>query len=158
MTIEHGLFIPDLEYLIDCQGLIKYLAEKVSVGNLCLWCNGKGKAFHSMEAVQQHMVTFSISSHDASCKKAIVKFGMKEMKQHMRLSMTSAKIMEPKEIKMKKLSLKGTQTSAFNAAKVLCAFLRMDTNCFLTTAKLLGTDPLLSTTSRSLKLQSEMPS
>jgi len=59
MTIEHGLFIPDIEYLIDCRGLIKYLAEKVSVGNVCLWCNSKGKSFNTMEAAQQHMITKS---------------------------------------------------------------------------------------------------
>jgi pre-60S factor REI1 len=55
MTKEHGLFIPDLEYVTDLEGLIKYLGEKVAVGNICLWCNGKGKAFHSIYAVQQHM-------------------------------------------------------------------------------------------------------
>jgi len=55
MTNVHGLFIPDIEYLTDLRGLIKYLGEKVSVGNVCLYCNGKGRSFWSMEAVQSHM-------------------------------------------------------------------------------------------------------
>jgi len=52
---EHGFFIPDVEYLIDLEGFIKYLGEKISVGNVCLHCNGKGKAFWTLEAVQTHM-------------------------------------------------------------------------------------------------------
>jgi pre-60S factor REI1 len=55
MTNEHGFFIPDLEYLKDMEGLIKYLGEKVSVGNVCLYCNGKGRYFRSAEACQKHM-------------------------------------------------------------------------------------------------------
>jgi len=34
---------------------MKYLGEKISVGNLCLYCNGKGRSFWSLEAVQAHM-------------------------------------------------------------------------------------------------------
>lgn len=56
MTVKHGFFIPDLEYLIDLEGLITYLGEKVGVGHLCLWCNEKGKSFRSTQAVQKHMV------------------------------------------------------------------------------------------------------
>ncbi|KAF9431493.1 hypothetical protein BGZ76_000236, partial [Entomortierella beljakovae] len=52
----HGLFIPDLEYLVDIEGLIKYLGEKISVGNICLYCNGKGRQIRSLEAVRKHMV------------------------------------------------------------------------------------------------------
>ena len=36
--------------------MIQYLGEKVSVGNVCLHCNGRGRAFHSLEAVQKHMI------------------------------------------------------------------------------------------------------
>lgn len=57
MSSVHGFFIPDLDYLEDLEGLLKYLGEKISVGWTCLTCNGKGKAFHSMEAVQDHMRT-----------------------------------------------------------------------------------------------------
>ena len=30
--------------------------EKVGVGHVCLWCNEKGKAFHTTKSVQQHML------------------------------------------------------------------------------------------------------
>jgi len=55
----HGLFFPDKEYITDMKGFVKYLADKVSVGNICLYCNGKGKSFHSLEAVQAHMNTLN---------------------------------------------------------------------------------------------------
>ncbi|KAJ2453348.1 pre-60S factor rei1 [Coemansia sp. RSA 2336] len=56
MTKEHSLFIPDLEYLVDLRGLIKYLADKISVANVCLYCNGRGRVLHSLEAVRKHML------------------------------------------------------------------------------------------------------
>jgi len=55
MMNAHGFFIPDIEYLTDLEGLISYLGEKVSVGNLCLYCNERGKRFYSLPAVTQHM-------------------------------------------------------------------------------------------------------
>ena len=57
MSQEHGFFTPDLEYLTDLDGLMGHLAEKVGVWNMCLYCNEKGKMFHSVEAVQHHMVS-----------------------------------------------------------------------------------------------------
>ncbi|KAJ8337267.1 hypothetical protein SKAU_G00384870 [Synaphobranchus kaupii] len=48
-------FLPDVEYLVDLKGIIRYLGEKVGVGKVCLWCNEKGKSFYSTEAVQAHM-------------------------------------------------------------------------------------------------------
>ena len=56
MAREHSFFLPDLEYLVDLPGMMQYLGEKVSVGNICLHCNGRGRAFHSLEAVQKHML------------------------------------------------------------------------------------------------------
>lgn len=56
MGASHGFFIPDLEYLVDLRGLVRYLGEKVGVGNLCLYCNQRGKSFYSVEAVQHHML------------------------------------------------------------------------------------------------------
>ncbi|KAH8553831.1 C2H2 type zinc-finger-domain-containing protein [Umbelopsis sp. PMI_123] len=56
MTKVHSFFIPDIEYLVDLRGLIKYLGEKISVGNVCLYCNGKGRAIRSLEAVRAHMI------------------------------------------------------------------------------------------------------
>ncbi|XP_029109410.1 zinc finger protein 622 [Scleropages formosus] len=62
MTKVHSFFLPDVEYLVDLKGLIRYLGEKVGVGNVCLWCNEKGKSFYSTEAVQAHM------AHKSHCK------------------------------------------------------------------------------------------
>ena len=58
MTMSHSFFIPDIEYLVDMHGLIKYLGEKISVGNVCLYCNEKGRSFRSLEAVRTHMVRY----------------------------------------------------------------------------------------------------
>jgi len=55
MAKIHGFFIPDIEYLQNLEGLISYLGEKISIGNVCLYCNDKGRMFHSMESVQAHM-------------------------------------------------------------------------------------------------------
>jgi len=55
MSSEHSFFVPDLEYLVDVEGLLTYLGEKVGCGYLCLWCNEKGKAFQAVEAAQAHM-------------------------------------------------------------------------------------------------------
>ncbi|CAG8450338.1 12657_t:CDS:2 [Acaulospora morrowiae] len=56
MTKVHSFFIPEAEYLVDLYGLIKFLGEKISVGNVCLYCNGRGKGLKSIEAVRKHMV------------------------------------------------------------------------------------------------------
>ncbi|XP_068197355.1 cytoplasmic 60S subunit biogenesis factor ZNF622 [Antennarius striatus] len=55
MTRVHSFFIPDVDFLVDLQGLIRHLGEKVGAGNVCLWCNERGRAFYSTEAVQSHM-------------------------------------------------------------------------------------------------------
>jgi pre-60S factor REI1 len=56
MSGEHSFFIPDLEYLTDPTGLITYLGEKIAVGNVCIYCNGKGREFRTLDAVRKHMV------------------------------------------------------------------------------------------------------
>nr|QBH67584.1 zinc finger protein 622-like protein [Ustilago esculenta] len=56
MSKAHGFFIPDSEYLVDLPGLVSYLADKVSIGNICLYCNGRGKGFHNAESVRNHML------------------------------------------------------------------------------------------------------
>ncbi|KAJ2547274.1 pre-60S factor rei1, partial [Coemansia sp. RSA 1933] len=56
MTVAHSFFVPDLEYLVDLRGLIKYLADKLSVANVCLYCNGRGRMLQSLEAVRRHML------------------------------------------------------------------------------------------------------
>lgn len=59
MSLVHGFFLPDIEYLEDPTGLIIYLAEKVE-DCICLYCNGRGKEYKSQEAVRKHMVSFSM--------------------------------------------------------------------------------------------------
>lgn len=56
MSHSHGFFVPEAEFLVDLPGLITYLAEKIGLSNICLYCNGRGREFHSLEAVQKHMV------------------------------------------------------------------------------------------------------
>lgn len=56
MSKAHGFFIPDSEYIVDLPGLVSYLADKVSIGNICLYCNGRGKGFHNVESVRNHML------------------------------------------------------------------------------------------------------
>ncbi|KAL7318666.1 pre-60S factor rei1 [Mucor circinelloides] len=55
MTNVHSLFIPDIEYLVDLRGMIRYLGEKITVGNVCIFCNGKGRGMRSVDAVRKHM-------------------------------------------------------------------------------------------------------
>ncbi|RUS69966.1 hypothetical protein EGW08_022274 [Elysia chlorotica] len=56
MTSNHGFFLPDAEFIVDLEGLITYLGEKVGAGHMCLWCDEKGKRFHNTRDVQRHMV------------------------------------------------------------------------------------------------------
>lgn len=55
MARVHSFYIPDVEYLNDVKELIEYLEEKVYTYYMCLYCNGKGRGFHTAEAVQGHM-------------------------------------------------------------------------------------------------------
>ncbi|KAH9949613.1 C2H2 type zinc-finger-domain-containing protein [Amylocystis lapponica] len=56
MSIAHSFFVPDAEYLVDLPGLLTYLGEKVAVGNVCIYCNGKGREFRTLDAVRKHML------------------------------------------------------------------------------------------------------
>jgi pre-60S factor REI1 len=53
MASKFGFFVPYIEHVEDLPELMDYIGQKVSVGNVCLWCN---KGFHSLEGVQKHMV------------------------------------------------------------------------------------------------------
>lgn len=64
MSRSHSFFVPDLEYVVDLKGLIGYLGEKIGIGKMCLFCNEKSKAFLSIEAVQNHMVSKSHTKLD----------------------------------------------------------------------------------------------
>ncbi|CAI5983118.1 unnamed protein product [Closterium sp. NIES-64] len=55
MHRHHGFFIPDMEFLTDLQGMLQYLAAKVTQGRMCLWCDDRSKQFSSVEAVRAHM-------------------------------------------------------------------------------------------------------
>lgn len=59
MHKAHGFFIPDSEYLKDVEGLLTYLALKVTRGFVCLYCDYRGKRFQSREAVRKHMISKS---------------------------------------------------------------------------------------------------
>ncbi|RKP09081.1 C2H2 type zinc-finger-domain-containing protein [Thamnocephalis sphaerospora] len=56
MVKQHSFFIPDIDYLVNLRGLISYLADKITVGNICLYCNGRGRGLRSVEAVRRHMI------------------------------------------------------------------------------------------------------
>ncbi|KAK9469101.1 C2H2 type zinc-finger-domain-containing protein [Lipomyces arxii] len=53
MQKEHSFFIPERSYLVDLEGLVKYLSEKVSIGNACLYCSFIGR---SLNSVRDHMI------------------------------------------------------------------------------------------------------
>lgn len=52
MTRFHGLFLPEKEFLVDTEGLFKYLHGKVHEGFQCLRCQ---KVLHSASGIQTHM-------------------------------------------------------------------------------------------------------
>lgn len=55
MSLSHSFFVPDADYLVNLPGLITYLAEKIAVGNVCIFCNAKSREFRTLEAVRKHM-------------------------------------------------------------------------------------------------------
>lgn len=61
MAKSHSFFLPDFEWLVDLEGLLQYLADKISVANVCIYCSGKGRAMHSLEAVRAHMVITAVT-------------------------------------------------------------------------------------------------
>lgn len=53
MYKNHGFYVPEQKYLVDKEGLIKYMAEKIGLGNVCIVCNYQGK---DLQAVRSHML------------------------------------------------------------------------------------------------------
>jgi len=53
MRIKHSFFLIDVDCLVDLKGLLTYLAEKVHIGQMCIFCN---RIFKDGQACQQHMV------------------------------------------------------------------------------------------------------
>jgi pre-60S factor REI1 len=56
MATNFGFFIPDAEYLVDLDGMLVYLGEKVKLGGYCLYCQ---KIFSPGKACQNHMTSKS---------------------------------------------------------------------------------------------------
>lgn len=69
MTKEYSFFIPEIEFIKDLKGLLKYLGQKIVVGmcflpflaqligRTCIFCD---KSLSSLEAVRSHMVRWSV--------------------------------------------------------------------------------------------------
>ncbi|CAB4254553.1 similar to Saccharomyces cerevisiae YBR267W REI1 Cytoplasmic pre-60S factor [Maudiozyma barnettii] len=53
MFESHGFYIPEQKYLTDKEGLVKYMSEKIGLGNVCIVCNYEGR---SLPAVRAHML------------------------------------------------------------------------------------------------------
>jgi len=53
MQQHHGMFIPDVEYLVDPEGLVAFLAHKATNGQTCLSCN---RQFRTSQSCIQHMI------------------------------------------------------------------------------------------------------
>ena len=52
MKLKHGLFVPEQDYLVDLEGLIKWLHDRVSFLHECLYC---GMVRHTTSGIQTHM-------------------------------------------------------------------------------------------------------
>ncbi len=51
MRTKFNFVVPDLQYVSDIDGLVKYCSAKVRLGRICLYCN---KQFKSKASAQQH--------------------------------------------------------------------------------------------------------
>ncbi|KAH3675515.1 hypothetical protein WICMUC_002604 [Wickerhamomyces mucosus] len=54
MHKNHGFYIPEQKYLVDKEGLVRYMGEKIGLGNVCVVCDFQGR---SIEAVRAHMLS-----------------------------------------------------------------------------------------------------
>ncbi|KAI4731318.1 hypothetical protein E4T49_00842 [Aureobasidium sp. EXF-10728] len=52
MSKQHGMFIPEREFLVDLEGLLSYLHEKIHDDHQCLYC---GQLKHTASGIQTHM-------------------------------------------------------------------------------------------------------
>ena len=63
MRLSHSFFISEEKYLTNLEGLLKYLAEKINIGLLCIYCDNQGtKGFKSGSAVRNHMVIWILKN------------------------------------------------------------------------------------------------
>lgn len=57
MHLTHSFYIPDIDYLKDLPGLMRFLGDKISVWHSCLSCGSETRQpFPSLEAVRRHML------------------------------------------------------------------------------------------------------
>ncbi|RNA28700.1 zinc finger protein 622-like [Brachionus plicatilis] len=54
MAKEHSFYIPDMEYVSDLEGLLKFLGIKLGAYHVCLWCSNK--VYRDLRSVQKHMI------------------------------------------------------------------------------------------------------
>lgn len=52
MFKQHGMYVPESEYLVDLEGLLAYLHEKIHDDHQCLFC---GQLKHTATGIQTHM-------------------------------------------------------------------------------------------------------
>ncbi|GAB7349418.1 hypothetical protein MBLNU459_g8533t1 [Dothideomycetes sp. NU459] len=52
MSKQHGMYIPEKDYLVDLEGLLSYLHEKIHDDHQCLYC---GQLKHTATGIQTHM-------------------------------------------------------------------------------------------------------
>jgi pre-60S factor REI1 len=53
MRVHHSFYLLDVDCLTDLKGLLRYIAERIHVGALCLFCS---KQFSDGRCAQQHMI------------------------------------------------------------------------------------------------------
>ena len=69
MAKQHSFFVPAVDQVKDLPELLRYLGDKISIANICIYCNGSGKMMHSLESVRAHMVMFLLTrlTRDIAC-------------------------------------------------------------------------------------------
>ncbi|EYB86217.1 hypothetical protein Y032_0283g1324 [Ancylostoma ceylanicum] len=55
MRFHHGFVLPDKKYLVDEEGMLKYLGLKVGAGRCCIFCPDIKSRFATIAACQTHM-------------------------------------------------------------------------------------------------------
>jgi len=53
MRVKHSFTILDVDCLVDLKGLLSYMAQRIQLGSLCLFCS---KQFSGSQQCQQHML------------------------------------------------------------------------------------------------------
>jgi pre-60S factor REI1 len=53
MRVKHSFYILDIDCVTSLKGLLTYIAERVQLGYLCLFCD---KMFRNSRRCQQHMM------------------------------------------------------------------------------------------------------